>query len=99
MVPATFNKGVIMVTAHNDILQVLFELGIVGWILWVSVYLYTLWISRPSPMAFAFFVSLGILSFGNFPHHIGLEALVIASMYKYVLTSKFLIPLSFRSGV
>ncbi len=79
--PHKFQGGVTLLTAHNDILQLAFEFGFVGLALWAAVYFTFLWSSRRTPWLFAFFVILGVVSFGNFPHHLGIEALVIGCMY------------------
>ncbi len=72
----------IFVTLHNDILQCLFELGWVGLSLWVLAFGYSAYKSLDRPWAAAFFAALAVSSFGNFPHHMGLEAFLIAFMYR-----------------
>ncbi len=80
-----FRDGGAPITMHNDYLQAWFELGWIGLALWLALYAKCIWVSRNTPWAFAFFASLAILSFGNFPHHLGMDALVIAVMIGHAL--------------
>jgi hypothetical protein len=73
----------IFVTLHNDILQCLFEMGGVGLALWSWAFGWSAWRVRSKPWAVCFFVALGVCSFGNYPHHLGLEAFIIALMYGF----------------
>lgn len=55
--------------AHNDWLQILFELGIIGFALSVLAYLKLLKMSWRRPALFGAAISFGAIMFGNYPWH------------------------------
>ncbi len=72
-----FERDVILVTAHNDVLQCAFEIGVIGLALWAMAYAQLAFAHRKDPLAMAFFAILAASALGNFPHHLGIEAAVI----------------------
>ncbi len=76
--------GQFYVTMHNDILQCYFELGLAGLLLVASVYVKALFLSFKEPWSAAFLLTLSVVSFGNFPHHLALDGLLIALVYMHI---------------
>lgn len=63
---------------HNDWLQILFELGFVGLVLSMGVFLGLLWRARRHPEVFALVCGLGVMGLGYHPlRHIVTQVLVV----------------------
>lgn len=67
---------------HNDWLQCLFELGIVGFVLVLLSFLNVLYKLRSSPYIFATSLSYGVCAFLNFPVHNPITILLGLSLLK-----------------
>lgn len=78
----------IYVTAHNDILELLFNLGIVGALLWIIYFTTALFRNRSDTFVISFFVSFLISALGNFPTHTMVPSLCLVVWMKYCYFKK-----------
>lgn len=74
---------------HNDWLQCLWDLGVVGFLLWATLFCWSAIKAFDRPWLFAAFASIGVCSFGNFIHHMALEAFIVAFVYAFTWNNKF----------
>lgn len=73
---AHFMEGRWFLWAHNDWLQIFFELGIIGGVLAISVFVYILKKAWGQPALFGAIVSFGVIMLGNYPMHIAATGLL-----------------------
>lgn len=66
--------------AHNDFLQILFDNGVIGLVVFILCFIYVLYHSYDRPTLFAANVGYSATAFYNFPLHVPLHALVGASL-------------------
>lgn len=71
-----FDMAQVFVWFHNEFLQVLFEQGFIGLILWVSLFFKCLYHSRKKDYLFISLVAFGFSSFFNFTMHLPFQAFI-----------------------